>query len=369
MSSNLQVPFVDLSRQFKNIESELTDAFLKVGKSGMYIMGEYLESFEKKIADYIGVKYAIGVANGSDALFLILKALGIGSDDEVITVPNSFIATTWTIIATGARPVFIDVREDMNMNPALIEKAITSHTKAIMPVHLTGRPAPMNEIREVASKYNIFVVEDAAQAIGALYHGKRVGSLGFAAGFSLHPVKNLHVYGDGGFITTDDKDLFEKIKKLRNHGLVNRDECEIWGFNSRLDSLQAAFAEVKLKYLDIWNDRCRSIAEIYKKELSKYVEIPVDKEWEKAIYHNFIIRTDRRDDLMSYLKEHGVDTRIHYPVPIHLQKAACLLGYGIGDFPNTEKYAKTMVSLPIFPELRDEEVYYVARSVVVFFNN
>lgn len=369
MSNQAQVPFVDLSRQFKNIESELTDVFLRVGRSGMYVMGEYLESFEKKIADYIGVKYAIGVGNGSDALFLILKALGIGAGDEVITVPNSFIATTWTIIATGAQPIFIDVDQDMNMNPVLIENVISSHTKAIMPVHLTGRPASMNKINEIALKYNLFVIEDAAQAIGALYHGKRVGSLSHAAGFSLHPLKNLSIYGDGGLITTSDEYLFEKLKKLRNHGLMNRDECEMWGFNSRLDSLQAAFAEVKLKYIDTWNIRCRSIAKIYRKELSKYVEVPIDKEWEKAVYHNFVIRTDKRDELIEYLKGQGVDTRIHYPIPIHLQKAAHTLGYKDGDFPNTEKYAKTMVSLPIFPELSDEEIYRVVQSIVSFFNS
>lgn len=257
----------------------------------------------------------------------------------------------------------------MNMNPVLIENVISSHTKAIMPVHLTGRPASMNKINEIALKYNLFVIEDAAQAIGALYHGKRVGSLSHAAGFSLHPLKNLSIYGDGGLITTSDEYLFEKLKKLRNHGLMNRDECEMWGFNSRLDSLQAAFAEVKLKYIDTWNIRCRSIAKIYRKELSKYVEVPIDKEWEKAVYHNFVIRTDKRDELIEYLKGQGVDTRIHYPIPIHLQKAAHTLGYKDGDFPNTEKYAKTMVSLPIFPELSDEEIYRVVQSIVSFFNS
>ncbi len=368
MSSSLQVPFVDLSRQFKSIEAELANEFFAVGRSGTYIMGDRLESFEKKIADYVGVNYALGVGNGSDALFLILKALEIGDGDEVITVPNSFIATAWTIIASGAKPVFVDVDESMNMDSRLIESAITSSTKAIMPVHLTGRPAMMNGINKIASAHKLFVIEDAAQAIGASYYGKRVGSLSTAAGFSLHPLKNLSVYGDGGLITTNNEDVFKKLRKLRNHGLVNRDECEIWGFNSRLDSMQAAFAEVKLKYLDGWNTRCRSIAKIYQKQLTKKIEVPLDMEWEECIYHNFVIRTDRRDELMGYLKNKGIDTRVHYPIPIHLQKAARTLGYKHGDFPHTEKYAKTMISLPIFPELRDEEVDYVVQSINCFFD-
>lgn len=367
MDKKIHVPFVNLARQFYSIEAELTQAFLDVGRSGGYIMGERLESFEKKVEEFCGVSHALGVADGSDALFLILKALDIGPGDEVITAPNSFIATAWVIVAAGAKPVFVDVAEDMNIDPALIEAAITPRTRAIIPVHLTGRPAKMDEINEIARRCNLFVIEDAAQAIGARYRGKRVGSLGMAAGFSLHPLKNLGVYGDGGLITTCDASLDAKLRKLRNHGLRNRDECEIWGFNSRLDTLQAAFAEIKLGKLDRWNERCRQIAAAYRVELANYVQVPVDLPWEECVYHNFVIRTEKRDELMKHLKIQGVDTRVHYPIPIHLQDAAKDLGYKLGDFPNAERYANTMVSLPIYPELSEAEVAHVVSAVKSFY--
>ena len=363
----MNIPFVDLARQFRGIESELTQVFLDVGRSGMYIMGEKLESFERKSAKFCGVKHAIGVADGSDALFLILKALEIGPGDEVITATNSFIASAWVIVAVGAKPVLVDVAEDFTIDPQKIEGAITPRTKAIIPVHLTGRPAAMDEINGIAERYGLKVVEDAAQAIGANYRGRRVGSLGIAAGFSLHPLKNLSVYGDGGLITTNDSTLDAKLRLLRNHGLRNRDECEIWGYNSRLDTLQAAFAEIKLAKLDVWNHRCREIASSYRDELSAYVQVPVDQPWEECVYHNFVIRTGQRDELMAYLKEKGVETRIHYPIPIHLQDAASDLGYRQGDFPNAELYALTMISLPIYPELTDNEVRYIIEATKTFF--
>ena len=365
--ANMNIQFVDLARQFRSIEPELTQAFLDVGRSGIYIMGEKLESFERKVAEFCGVKHAIGVADGSDALFLILKALGIGPGDEVITAANSFIASAWVIVAVGAKPVLVDVLEDFNIDPQKIEAAITPRTKAIIPVHLTGRAAAMDEINEIAARYELKVVEDAAQAIGATYRNRRVGSLGNAAAFSLHPLKNLGVYGDGGLITTNDSSLNTKLRLLRNHGLRNRDECEIWGYNSRLDSLQAAFASIKLAKLEAWNRRCRVIADAYRGELMAYVQTPVDQAWEECVYHNFVIRTEQRDALMVHLKEKNVDTRVHYPIPIHLQDAARDLGYGKGDFPNAERYALTMISLPIYPELSDDEVTYVIASVVSFF--
>jgi dTDP-4-amino-4,6-dideoxygalactose transaminase len=315
----------------------------------------------------LGVSHVIGVADGSDALFLILKALGIGPGDEVITATNSFIASAWVIVAAGATPVFADVRDDFNINPASISAKITSRTRAIIPVHLTGRPAPMNEINTIAQCHGLYVVEDAAQAIGARYHGRRVGSLGIAAGFSLHPLKNLGVYGDGGLISTNDNALAAKVRSLRNHGLRNRDECEIWGFNSRLDTLQAAIAEIKLARLDTWNARCRQIAYTYRENLGAFVEVPNDREWEECVYHNFVIRTHHRDFLMKHLKLNGVETRIHYPIPIHLQDSAKDLGYKLGDYPCAELYAKTMISLPIFPELRDEEVNWVISAVKSYF--
>lgn len=361
----MQIPFVNLAKQFSSIENELVQNFIDIGRSGGYIMGEVLETFEKNAATFLEVKHVLGVADGSDALFLIMHALGIGEGDEVITAPNSFIASAWTIVSTGAKPVFVDVDQDLNINPKLIELAINEKTKAIMPVHLAGRPAKMDEINAIAKKYNLFVIEDSAQAIGARYKGKRVGGLSNAAGFSLHPLKNLGIYGDGGLIATNDDILYEKLKKLRNHGLINRDECEVWGYNSRLDTIQAAFANTKLKYLEKWNARCHEIATIYKNNLIG-IETPVDQEWEYCVYHNFVIKTINRDLMMKYLKENGVDTRVHYPIPIHLQTAAKELGYKNGDFPNTEIFSKTMISLPIYPELTNEEVYYVIEKVNSF---
>ena len=365
--AEMQIPFVDLARQFRSIEPELTKVFLDVGRSGGYIMGERLESFERKVEAFCGVSHALGVADGSDALFLILKALGIGPGDEVITATNSFIASAWVIVAVGAKPVFVDVAVDFNIDPARIEAAITPCTRVIIPVHLTGRAAPMDEVNEIARRRGLLVVEDAAQAIGARYRGKRVGTLGTAAGFSLHPLKNLGVYGDGGLITTNDSALAAKLRLLRNHGLRNRDECEIWGFNSRLDTLQAAFAEIKLAHLDGWNARCREIAATYRAGLAGCVQVPLDQAWEECVYHNFVIRTEKRDELMQHLKAKGVDTRIHYPIPMHLQDAAKDLGYKAGDFPNAERYAKTMISLPIYPELNDTETAHVVAAVESFF--
>ena len=365
--ADMRVPFVNLGLQFANLESELTKAFVDIGRSGQYILGDRLESFENKAAEFCEARHAIGVANGSDALFLVLKALGIGPGDEVITATNSFIASAWVVAATGATPVLVDVDEDLNIRPSAIEAAVTKKTKVIIPVHLTGRAAAMDEINGIAERHGLHVLEDAAQAIGARYKGRRVGSLGLAAGFSLHPLKNLSVYGDGGLITTSDAPLAAKLRLLRNHGLRNRDECAVWGFNSRLDPMQAAFAEIKLARLDAWNTRCRNIAGIYRERLRGLVHVPEDKPWEQNVYHNFVIRTPRRDDLMAYLQSRGVDTRVHYPIPIHLQDAAKDLGYRHGQFPRAEEYAKTMVSLPIYPELSNDEVEYVASAVTDFF--
>jgi dTDP-4-amino-4,6-dideoxygalactose transaminase len=367
MVDNISIPFVDLARQFRGIEPELNKVFLEVGRSGNYIMGERLESFECKAAEFLEVSHVIGVADGSSALFMILKALGVGPGDEVITATNSFIASAWVIVAAGAKPVFADVSDDFNIDPASVESAITSRTRAIIPVHLTGRPANMIEINAIGKRYGLHIIEDAAQAIGARYHGERVGGLGIAAGFSLHPLKNLGVYGDGGLISTNNDELSASLRKLRNHGLRNRDECEVWGFNSRLDTLQAAFAEIKLSNLDRWNERCRQIANIYQDNLNSYLKVPVDKVWEECVYHNFVVCTNKRDELMKHLKHKGVDTRIHYPIPIHLQDAAKDLGYKKGDFPNAEQYAKTMISLPIYPELNDDEVAFVINAVKSFF--
>lgn len=361
-----RVPFVDLARQYRALREQLMQRFDALGESGVYIMGERLESFERRAAQYCGTRHALGVANGSDALFLVLKALGVGKGDEVITCPNSFIATAWTIIATGARPVFVDVGHDMNMEPALLARAITARTRAVVPVHITGRPAPMNEINVIARAHGLAVIEDAAQAIGARYHEQRVGGLGTAGCFSLHPLKNLGVYGDGGMITTNDDELARKLVLLRNHGLRNRDECEVWGFNSRLDPLQASFAELKLQHLDEWNQRCRDIASRYRDAMQTHVEVPLDASHEESVYHNFVIRTAEREVLRAHLSMRGIDTRVHYPIPIHLQDAASELGYRAGEFPNTELFARQMLSLPIYPELTEHEIDAVIDGVRSF---
>lgn len=363
----MQVPFVSLDRQYRGLRDELVAEFDRIGTSGMYIMGEALDRFEKEAAAFCGTRYALGVANGSDALFLVLKALGIGPGDEVITCPNSFIASAWVVVAAGATPVFADAAGDYNIDPAKLAAAITSRTKAIIPVHLTGRPADMDAINEVAARQSIPVIEDAAQAIGARYKGRRVGSLGLAGGFSLHPLKNLGVIGDGGMITTDDAALYDKMNKLRNHGLRNRDECEIWGYNSRLDALQAGIASIKLKHLDAWNKRCREIAGRYREGLKEFVWVPTDKPYEDPVYHNFVIQLPERDRMIDHLAKLGVGSRIHYPIPIHLQECARSLGYKEGDFPVAERQAKTILSLPIYPELTDDEIGYVIDCVGRFY--
>lgn len=363
----MKVPFVSLDRQYRALREEIIGAFDSIGNSGVYIMGSELERFEREAATYCETRYALGVANATDALFLALKALDVGIGDEVITCPNSFIATASAIVAVGARPAFVDVTEDYNIDVALLEHAISPRTKAIIPVHLTGRPADMDAVNAVATLHKLHVVEDAAQAIGARYKGRRVGSLGTIAAFSLHPLKNLGVMGDGGLLTTNDTVLYERIAKLRNHGLKNRDECDVWGYNSRLDPLQAAIAAIKLRHLDTWNQRCREIAKRYREGLKNIVWVPRDREYEEAVYHNFIIQVEQRDALMSHLNGRNVGSRIHYPIPIHLQESAAGLQYKKGDFPVTERLASTILSLPIYPELTDAEVDHVILSIQDFY--
>jgi dTDP-4-amino-4,6-dideoxygalactose transaminase len=369
MKTKYNIPFVNLSLQFKNLETELNKVFLEVGRNGNYILGEPVEHFEKDIANYCGVKHAISVGNGSDALFLCLKAYGIGPGDEVITAANSFIASAWVIVATGAKPILVDVCDDHNIDPKAVIKALSSKTKAIIPVHLAGRSAQMDELKTIANENGILIIEDAAQAIGATYKNQKIGSIGNAAGFSLHPLKNLGVYGDGGFITTNDDYLAENVRLLRNHGLENRNSCLVWGYNSRLDTLQAAFASVKLKYLDKWNIRNREIAELYRNKLNKYVTVPVDKSWEYNVYHNFVITTSKRDNLKLHLQNAGIGSAIHYPTPIHLQPASISLGYSKGSFPMVERLSSQMLSLPIYPELTNNEVELIIDTIEKFFNN
>lgn len=365
----MKVPYINLGLQHSLIKNELLNEIEKVITSGQFILGNYVEEFEKKFTSIAQTKYAVGVANGTDALLLSMRVLGIGKGDEVITAPNSFLASASSIALCDAVPVFADVSDDFNIDPEKIEKAITPRTKAIIPVHLTGRPANMNPILDIAVKHKLFVIEDAAQAVMAEYHGKRVGSFGHTGCFSLHPLKNLSACGDGGVITTNDETIYKKLQILRNHGLKNRDECQLWSYNSRLDSLQAAILNVKINYLENWTERRRYIASIYREKLTKYVKVPVDKSYEKAVYHTFIIQTSHRDKLKNYLLKNNIDTKIHYPVPIHLQESAKYLGYKKGDFPVTEKQVEEILSLPAYPELTDDMVNNVTDSIIEFFKN
>ena len=362
----MQVKFIDLGAQYLSLREEILERFDAVSRSGNYVLGPDVGEFEKEFAAYCGVKHAVSMGNGSDALFLPLACLGIGPGDEVITPANTFHATAGMIARTGARVVFADARDDYNIDPAWVRKVITPRTKAIVPVHLTGRVCDMEAIQAIAGEHKLHIVEDAAQSVGATRHGRKAGSFGRAAGFSLHPLKNLHVHGDGGVVVTNDTPLYERLLKYRNLGLRNRDECEFWGINTRLDSIQAAIASLKLKHLDRWNRRFREIAHRYSGELAGIVGVPKDGGDEQPVYHRYIITHPKRDLLGTFLKKHGVDTRVNYPIPLHLQEAAKDLGYKRGDFPMAEKLADTILSLPIYPELPDEHVDYVIAKIREF---
>lgn len=364
----MKVPYIDLGAQHVAIKDELLKEIEKVLISGQFILGPYVEQFEQRFSNLSGARYNVGVASGTDALILALKALDIGPGDEVITTPNSFLASASAIALAGARPVFSDVADDFNLDPQKIESAINRKTKAIIAVHLTGRPAPMNEINEIARRHGLWVIEDAAQAVGAEYYDRKVGSLGLVGCFSLHPLKNLSAAGDGGVLSTNDEALYRKFLVLRNHGLKNRDECVSWSLNSRLDAIQAAILNVKMNHLGEWIKRRRYFAECYRNHISDLVKVPVDKSYEKAVYHTFIIQTEQRDALKDFLQKHEIDTKIHYPVPIHLQEAAVSLDYKKGDFPVAEKQTSQILSLPVYPELSDNQLMYVIQSIKAFFN-
>lgn len=327
-------------------------------------MGEDVTHFEQGLAQLCETDFALSVGNGTDALILALKALHIGAGDEVITAPNSFIASAGAIAAVGATIKFADVGLDYNLDVESVAKVITDKTKAIIAVHLTGNPADIDALSAIAKPKNIKIIEDAAQAIGASYKSKRVGSLGDVACFSLHPLKNFHLLGDAGFITTNDNVLAEEIKLLRNHGLFNRDESAKWGLNSRCDTLQAAIGLCKLPYLSLWTARFQSIAERYYELLSPHVTCPLYAKHNNPVFHNFVIQVDDREELIAKLAECGIDTKVHYPIPLHLMKAAKGLGYKQGSFPQAESQAKRILSLPIYPELTDEQVEHVINSII-----
>ena len=364
-----KISYTNIVEQHKELRLRLMEAIGRVFDHGNFILGEDVLKFEQQFATYCGTKYAVGLNSGADALFLSLKALGIGMGDEVITVPNSFIATTSAITAVGARPIFVDIQEDLNINPHLVEAKITKKTRALLPVHLTGKPADMDPLRDLAKKYTLKIIEDAAQAVGAEYNGQKVGALGDVGCFSLHPLKTLNACGDAGIAVTNDESVYKSLLQFRNIGLKNRDESDFWGFNSRLDSIQAAILNVKFSYLEEWTEARRANARVYSEYLKQIVEVPVERKNEKCVYHTFVIQTDKRDELKHYLEDQGISTKIHYPVPIHLQKAAEALGYQKGDFPVTERASTRILSLPNYQGLTEAEIRYIVDHIKNFINN
>ncbi|MEK6542847.1 MAG: DegT/DnrJ/EryC1/StrS family aminotransferase, partial [Elusimicrobiota bacterium] len=337
---------------------------------GQFVLGEDVAAFERGLAAVCGTKYAIGLNSGTDALILALRVLGVGPGDEVITATNSFVASASAVALVGAKPVLVDVRDDYNMDPAAVAKAVNARTKAIMPVHLTGNPADMDPLREIAKKHKLFIVEDSAQAIMAEYKGRPTGSLGDIGCFSLHPLKTLNACGDGGAMTTDDPELDKKSRLLRNIGLKTREECVIWSGNSRLDTMQAAILLVKLKHLAAWTQARRQNAHFYDEHLGAVagLKIPQVGPGAKPAYHTYIVRVQRREALREHLKSAGIDTAIHYPIPIHLQPIGMSLGYKKGDFPMAERQAQEILSLPVYQELTQDDIGYIVEKIKEFYS-
>lgn len=365
----MKVKYSYLEEQFQG-HQVVFDEIDEVIKTGDYTLGKPVKEFEQKFAGLIGAKYAAGVNSGTDALFLSLKAIGVGAGDEVITTPNTFIATVGAIVAAGARPVFVDVTDEHTINPDLIEDAITPKTKAVMPVHYAGNPADMPEILEIALKHGIPVVEDACQAISAAIDNKCVGTFGAAGGFSLHPLKNLNVWGDGGIIVTGSKEIYDRLILLRNHGLQNRDVVEIFGYNSRLDSLQAVVGNHLIKDIDKITETRIKWAQTFDTafaDLGDFITIPKRRPHKRYVYHLYMIMVKERDKLLSYLIEKGIEAKIHYPIPLHLQPAAACFGYKEGDFPVTESHCKSIITLPVHQHLTDEQIDYVIKKIKEFY--
>ena len=360
--SYLVEQFSDYSKIFKKIE--------QVVKKGDYTLGSEVNKFEKNIKKITGAKYALGVGNGTDALYLTLKALNIGKNDEVITTPYTFIATVGSIVTVGAKPIFVDVKDDYNIDENKIEKAITKKTKAIMPVHWSGRPCEMLKISKIANKYNLKVIQDSCHAIQSKYHNKNVIEFGDACTFSMHPLKNLNVWGDGGFIITNKKKLAERLFLIRNHGLISRNLCKEFAYNSRLDTIQATIANYKIKHKlnNITKKRIEN-AKYFDKLLSNNKNIHTVKRlnYLKEVFHLYQINVKNRDKLINFLIKNNVDAKIHYPIPIHLQPAAKFLKYKKGDFPVAEKLARTSISLPVHEFIKKQDVFKMAELINSFY--
>jgi len=361
------VPYVNFRAQFAEQKDEIYTAIEATFSDGHFVGGSAIEMLEQELADFIGVRYVVALNSGTDALILGLKAMGIGPGDEVITPPNSFVASTAVIIAVGATPIFADVRDDQNIDPEAVAAAITPRTRAIMPVHLTGRVADMAPLLELAKRHGLGVIEDAAQSIGSRYEGRNSGTFGTCAAFSAHPLKYLNAAGDGGFLATNNAEIAGKIRLLRNHGLADRDTVTVWGTVSRMDTLQAQLLRGRLRRLDSVIERRRRSAETYKRLLAGTpVFIPPCRNHEFNTFHLFVIQTEQRNELQSHLKARGIGTGIHYPVPIHLQPAAEKLGHQRGDFPVTEHQADRILSLPIHQFLSVEDQEYVVNEIKAF---
>jgi dTDP-4-amino-4,6-dideoxygalactose transaminase len=367
----MRVSFSYLDRQFENIDPYLSDLRDFV-KSGDFTLGKPLVEFERRFAEICGMPYAVGVASGTDALFLSLKIMGVEFSDEVITTPSTFIATVGAIALTGARPVFVDSEDGFVIDPDKLEAAITPRTKALIPVHYTGNVADMPEITKIGRKYGLSIVEDASQAIGAALNGQPVGSWGETACFSLHPLKNLNVWGDGGVVVTRSHELTEKLKLYRNHGLINRDEAVMFGHNSRLDTLQAVIGNRLIQQLGFITDQRIANARRYDKALSElgdFIRIPRRRPGVKHVYHLYMVRAKRRDELLAFLHKKGVEAKVHYPIPVHLQKAAAYLGYRKGDFPVSEEDSHTVITLPAHQHLTQEQIDYTIEQIRCFYLN
>jgi dTDP-4-amino-4,6-dideoxygalactose transaminase len=366
-----KIPLVDLKKQYSNIKNEIDNTIADVISNTAFIGGTHLESFEKSFSLFCNVKHCIGVGNGTDALLIAIKSLNIGQNDEVITVSNSFIATSESITMAGAKVVFTDIDPGTyNIDVNQIESKITKKTKAIIPVHLYGQPADMEPILEISKKHNLKVIEDCAQAHGATYKGKKIGSFGDISCFSFYPGKNLGAYGDAGAILTNDDELAVKIRKIANHGRIDKYNHEIEGFNSRLDGLQAAILNVKLRYLADWSQKRYNNAKLYNKYLKNTeVILPHEPDYVKSVYHLYVIRVKKeiRKKLQDHLNSNGIATGIHYPIALPMLKAYEYLRHTPSDFPQAVKASEEILSLPMFPELEESEIKFISDKIIEFF--
>ncbi len=363
----MNVKFTNFPTEFKFLKKEFFKKFNIIGKKGHYILGEELKDFEKNIEKYLKVKHVLGVGNWTEGTVMVLNALGYNKGDEIITVSNSFIATCGAIAYGGLIPKLVDIGEDLNIDVKKIKKAITKKTKAIMPVHLSGIPANLDQLKKICKKEKLHLIEDAAHAFGTKYKNNYIGTIGDVGIFSLHPRKSFHVLGDGGLIITNNTQIYKKILLLRNHGLKNRDESLLWGTNSRLDNIQAGFGNIMLKKISSWNNKQLKIANKYSKNLSKKIKIPVyDLKISNPTFHQYIVRTKLRDKLKAFLHQNKIETAIHYPIPIHKQ-IAFKKKFGNIKLPQTEKFCKEILSLPINPFMKNNQINFVISKVNEFF--